>query len=98
MKSFKVTVTKTDIEKGFAGHCEKCPIARAVLRDCRAATKVNVAGFIDVYKGNNIVARMKMPKKCELFICRFDDGRKVKPFTFVFRNNAPIAEFENVGG
>lgn len=91
MKPFKVTVTKTDIQKGEAMDCEKCPIARATLRDCRVATKVAVTSyFINVYKEGNLVARMEMPKKCERFIERFDGGEKVKPFTFVFRNNGPL--------
>ena len=87
----KIEVTRHDIDYGVRGEYLLCPIARAVKR------KIN--GEVMVYRDDisifttDIIRRYryyklqnyKLPQKAKHFIKRFDDGKKVKPFTFEAR-------------
>lgn len=77
----KIQITSTDIKKGFPNVVDMCPIALAVRRKMKAHN-VSVGGHVNFsIKRNNF--RAKLPKKAVNFIIRFDDGQKVKPFSFI---------------
>ena len=82
----KIKVTQHDIDYGVRGEYQLCPIARAV--------KHKINGEVMVYGDDmsifttDIIRRYryyKLPQKAKDFMQRFDDGKKVKPFTFEAR-------------
>jgi hypothetical protein len=90
----KIEVRKADIEAGVKGNCQMCPIARAAIRAGFPA--VGVGGELTVAKSvaavkrsingettyKDIVETASLPEKAHTFIEKFDDGYKVKPFSF----------------
>src|SRR5690242_11035182 len=101
----RIRVTQDDIDYGIRGDCGKCPIARALLRQCPEFATVNVklgyAFFWHVKYNYNTMGHKpvgdcvaELPKEADLFIFDFDadDGeREVKPFEF----DIEIKEVEN---
>lgn len=84
----KIEVTEEDIKDGVRENVKQCPVARAVLRQLDFAEVVEVSmGGIDInfdVPGRKFI-RYKIPKKVMRFIQRFDEGKSVKPFSFVLR-------------
>ena len=82
----KIEITQHDIDYGVRGEYSLCPIARAVKR--KIYGKVTVSGdHISIFT-TDIIRRYsyyKLPQKAKDFIKRFDEGKKVKPFTFEAR-------------
>lgn len=76
---FIVTVTDKHIKNGRPGHLLSCPIALA-LRDA-GFTSPSVSSEI-CFSKNRKSYRTIAPKRAETFMSRFDDGGKVKPFSF----------------
>lgn len=80
-----ITVTKTDIKKGKKESTTCCPIALAVKRKLKKPQLIYV--FRDEIRfgrqwGNNYDNDIDLPKSAVKFIDKFDDGEKVKPFSF----------------
>lgn len=69
VRSFKVSVTQEDIQKGVPGDSARCPIHRALRR---------AVGGED---GWNLLVE-NMPLEVIQFVRRFDAGLAVEPFTF----------------
>ena len=82
----KIGVTKHDIDNGIQNKCQLCPIALAVKRKINGEVIVfgnGISIFItDIIRSYRYY---KLPLKAKNFIQRFDDGKKVKPFTFEAR-------------
>ncbi len=76
-----IRVTATDIKRAAFGDAARCPIALA-LRRAKAGPAPSV-GCRTWNDGAGMV--YDLPKKAQTFIQRFDDGKKVKPFSFVVR-------------
>lgn len=75
----KVTVTQEDIEKGKKNNPKKCPFARACKRVFKKGTLVNIYD-----NGLDIGSQMLLnTKELSKFINKFDEGKVVKPHTFV---------------
>ena len=75
----KITVTKWDIDNGRPGSPISCPIALA----CRRAKIMSPNVFCrEVIYGKGRSREFQLPKKARSFICRFDEGLSVKPFSF----------------
>lgn len=89
IRQFKVNVGPMDIKRGLRKDCGACPIARATKRalGLRMSTEgVVVSSDIIIPQKDSYFGRIyTLPKKAEHFIDRFDDGRDVKPFSFVAR-------------
>ena len=82
----KIEVTQHDIDYGVRGEYSLCPIARAVKRKING--EVIVFGDDISFFTTDIIRRYsyyKLPQKAKDFIKRFDEGKKVKPFTFEAR-------------
>ena len=82
----KIEITQHDIDYGVRGEYSLCPIARAVKRKING--EVIVSGdHISIFTTDIIrkYSYYKLPQKAKDFMQRFDDGKKVKPFTFEAR-------------
>jgi hypothetical protein len=80
----KFTVTKKDINNGYPGSDRKCPIALSMSRKLQAPVKVRgryAKAFYPTPTGVRSF-RYHMPEKALCFMIRFDDGGRVKPFSF----------------
>src|SRR5437870_489209 len=87
-KLVKVTVTKEDIQKGRFKNGERCPIARAAKRVLKnvnfvARTKIDFLSRDD--EGLTHVESHHTSRAASRFVRAFDNGGKVKPFTFQMR-------------
>ena len=83
----KIEVTQHDIDYGVRGEYSLCPIARAVKRKINGEVIV-FGDDISIFTTVIIIRRYsyyKLPQKAKDFIKRFDEGKKVKPFTFEAR-------------
>ena len=83
----KIEVTQHDIDCGVRGEYSLCPIARAVKRKINGEVIV-FGDDISIFTTMIIIRRYsyyKLPQKAKDFIKRFDEGKKVKPFTFEAR-------------
>lgn len=76
----KITVTQKDIDKGVVNN-RLCPIAIAISRKTKYAPYV-MRSEVDVYVKNEWQYGVALPKSAMSFIKKFDDEKKVKPFTF----------------
>lgn len=75
-----IKVKRKHIQQGIAGSCKRCPIASALAEQFEtSAIWVN-----DKYVQVNFVS-FKLPRSASRFVCRFDDGKKVKPFNFFLK-------------
>ena len=82
----KIEITQHDIDNGVKGEYQLCPIARAVKRKINGEVIV-LEDDISIFT-TDIIRRYsyyKLPQKAKDFMQRFDDGKKVKPFTFEAR-------------
>ena len=77
---YKVEVTAKDINKGRVCNGQYCPVALAVGRTGRFILGKIFVANTRVYAGD---AKYSLPKKAIAFIEKFDEGRPVKPFSFV---------------
>lgn len=73
----KFKVTTESIKLGTRGDSERCPVALAILDVCRSR---------NIYVGDDEIAidvyRFETPDAILNFICRFDSGLGVFPFSF----------------
>lgn len=86
MVAVKVNITKYFIKKGERGNPRSCPVALALYKI--GVKKATVFGdLLYVPVGNFFDERISvgLPKSVERFVGNFDDGNKVKPFSFVLR-------------
>lgn len=79
MKKLTINVTAEDIRLGKKDQPASCAIARAAKR--LGLKKVNVDNTLDFSKDGREWFAV-LPSKAKEFINRFDDGAKVKPFSF----------------
>jgi hypothetical protein len=85
MKTYKVSVTKTDIKKGCRYKSRNCPVARAMERAIgRPVSVYSGGGFAFLHKRT----LKKLGKEHQVsgvvgdFILDFDRGLEVEPFKF----------------
>ena len=88
----KIKVTQHDIDYGVRGEYSLCPIARAVKHKINGEVMVYgddmsifTTDIIRRYRYYKLPQNYKLPQKAKDFMQRFDDGKKVKPFTFEAR-------------
>lgn len=91
-KEITVRVTRKDIKNGQKGSQAACAVARAVRRATgfrmTRVTSENVAVItrgedkMPRSDGANVRYSAKLPIRAQNFVRNFDDGVKVKPFTF----------------
>ncbi len=86
-KLLKIKVTAKDIENGKRNDGARCPIARAARRVLKKVASVDGTVIEFKYDGNDYTDSI-LPKAASNFIARFDDKKKVKPFTF--KVSAPV--------
>jgi hypothetical protein len=75
----KITVTKDDIKSGHRGSVYCCPIAISVRRQAFSSKNVSVSA------GDCSIAGTywELSRSAQRFISAFDNGRPVKPFSFI---------------
>jgi len=84
----KIDVTQEDIDQGQLGHCNRCPVARAVLRVIENKYFISVTAWRITFYNNSrlhdedIVHREQMPIFAERWIENFDRRIPVVPFSF----------------
>lgn len=78
----KIKVTKADIKNGKRKSASSCPIALAVKRATKQKLVVVDEEYIGFGKSSRSYTEYKIPDKASVFIATFDDGDKVKPFSF----------------
>ena len=78
-RKIKVKVTKKDIANGKRSKCTKCPIALAIRRVQGCSTYM-VSSYSIYNRSYEYLCNL--PKKAANFVSQFDDGNKVKPFSF----------------
>lgn len=84
MNNLKIEVTQDDIEQGTKRNCNLCPIALAITRVTGKQCFV-IPEKIEVYTTLSRVSRVlfyRPTKEAVDFMCAFDDGEEVQPFTF----------------
>lgn len=75
----RIFVTQEDIDKGERQKCTACPIALAASR---ALHQPNVlVDRFNVWVPGEERGRL-MPDKAQLFVWKFDAGKRVRPFEF----------------
>lgn len=80
----RIEVTQLDIDEGYQGDCEFCPIARAVSVKikpgftCRVS-RTEIALFNE---WRSLMGWLKLPVWATEFVVRFDKGFPVRPFSF----------------
>lgn len=82
----KIEVTASDIKNGERESPSRCPIARALKRSTRHYWLVHEDGvrmLCEEQNGSGFEAWL--PKKADTFVRRFDEGWKVRPFSFHLR-------------
>ncbi|QDK02062.1 hypothetical protein SEA_GIBBLES_105 [Gordonia phage Gibbles] len=79
----RVTVTQKHIDDGTKANCKLCPIAQAITNKGYKARVYHE--LVDLIGKDGVNATYKLPKKATRFIIDFDEGNKVKPFTFEMR-------------
>lgn len=90
----KVRVTREDIRNGKRSKCRLCPVAIAVGRAS------GQFGYVDGYNikifatklGRKPTKEWYTPGVVEDFMFSFDEGEKVKPFSFELTDDALICE------
>lgn len=79
----KIEVTQRDINKGCQNSMNCCPIGRALRREFHCSfTDVSVGGDRIEVENRYMYT---VPLKVQDFIEKFDSGKLVKPFSFVFK-------------
>lgn len=78
-----INVTEVDILCGKKKSCTHCPVAYAVKRATGRKRNVVVDGqYLTIGLDRQNEQEIYLPKKARDFISKFDDGQKVKPFSF----------------
>ena len=77
MMKHTINVTQEDILLGVEVSCDGCPIARAISRAI-PSSKVFVLGDKAIIDS----VWVSLPRECLEFVCRFDNGLPVAPFSF----------------
>lgn len=77
MEPLRISVTAADIQAGGPNDPAYCPIARAVRR-------LGLKKKVRVWNDSLLLdsSSYELPERAVLFIDRFDDGHRVRPFTF----------------
>lgn len=83
----KVEITKSLIKRGERASCVDCPVALAINKTFKLHHASVDNGCAMAVDKNNKTIYFKLPKKAKNFIERFDDGKRVKPFTFELRED-----------
>jgi hypothetical protein len=85
----KIKVTLKDIEEGFRGSCYDCPVALAFKREVKPTTQIglNVGTERILHREVHEWDTYTLPKKAQTFIKRFDNGKRVEPFTFEIKKD-----------
>lgn len=78
MTTYTINVTQDDIDNGVPDRAHLCPIAKAVNRDTGGRFVSVGSKTILTVPGDHQL----LPDKAVRFIRRFDNRRRVKPFTF----------------
>ena len=79
----EIKVKKKDIKRGVRNNSKMCPVALALRRNGVQRARVHIS-FIEHGPRDNW--RFTSPTdSVRDFISKFDDGKKVKPFKFVFK-------------
>ncbi len=78
---FTVTVTEEDIKNGKPMLCTECPISLAAQR-VFPSDRVATGGSAMFINGSMFF----IPKEAMEFIMKFDEDKKVEPFTFEARS------------
>ena len=85
MGKLKLNITKANISNGSKANPGKCPIANSLKDSILNITQVSVLpneASIRVKRGKKILCyKSKLSTKAYNFIRKFDDGRRVKPFS-----------------
>ncbi len=82
MSEIQIDVTQEDIDKGRRGHCELCPIARALQR-ATGALSVDVTDLgVSWWNMEDEQFAAALPEVAAAFIVRFDDCGEAQPFSF----------------
>lgn len=85
MKQVRLNVTKAHIKNGQPVNPSKCPIANSIMENIKNAYFVSVLPdqvAIKIKNGNKVSAYKSItPKLANTFIKRFDDGKRVGPFS-----------------
>ena len=87
-KTVVVKVTALDIKNGVMQDGASCPIANALkrytdeLRVCRAPVCEVGSTEIELDFPEPTPRAIQLPAKARAFVQRFDNGQKVKPFSF----------------
>lgn len=75
----KIEVTQEDIDKGIQASCHLCPVAIAAQRTIHDS-QIQISSSC-LYKIQSFYS-CKLPTVVRQFICDFDCGNSVQPFTF----------------
>lgn len=78
----EIKVKKKDIKNGVKFSKKMCPVSLALRRNGVKRARVYVGHIEHGPRDDRIVTWN--PYKVEQFILKFDSGKKVKPFKFVF--------------
>lgn len=85
LSNVEIKVTQDDIDVAEQGSSMYCPIAYAAKRVFNT-DEVDVASTLDVSTDELSESLVyELPQKATRFIEDFDDGKTVKPFTFIAR-------------
>ena len=83
----RIKVTQKNIDKGYRGSCDTCPLALALKEAIPTARLVSVGtesiGF--TREGQSRWKIIKLPPQARFFVDDFDAGKPVKPFEFDLR-------------
>lgn len=82
-ETITVNVTQAHIDRGTPEHCSRCPIALATLDaiDTVGAIEVDMS-YITLRHPGAPDAQYLLPDNAWRFICHYDTGKPVEPFSF----------------
>jgi len=85
MRKLTLNITKANISNGSQANPGKCPIANSIKDNIANITHVSVLpneASIRVKRGKKLIFfKSKLSPKAYNFIRKFDDGKRVKPFS-----------------
>lgn len=80
----KVKVTAQHIKDGVPGDADACPIALA-LNEQLPAEEDSFGWTVDAFTAENVHTRVRLSKRAQKFVERFDNGVPVGPAIFVLK-------------
>ena len=84
MPRIRIDVTAEHIAKGRRVSCHLCPIARAMKPVVDGRISIAEENVYGILKDRpQIQWSRRLPRRAQAFICAFDDGLPVKPFSFI---------------